>query len=72
MNCDRGNTSIPQTQLNFGKYVIEDIYSLLAKIIYDEGSEILKNFNSNQKKWAELLSMEKTKGVPYQFVESQM
>ena len=72
MNCDRANTSIPQSQLNFGKYVIEDIYSLLAKIIYDGGSEILKNFNSNQKKWAELLSMEKTKGVPYQFVESQM
>ena len=67
MNCDRTSTSIPQSQLNFGKYVIEELYSLLSKIVNDGGNELLMNFNSNQKKWAEILSREKTQGIPYEF-----
>lgn len=67
MNCDRTSTSIPQSQLNFGKYVIEELYSLLSKIVNDGGNELLINFHSNQKKWAEILSREETQGIPYEF-----
>lgn len=67
MNCDRTSTSIPQSQLNFGKYVIEELYTLLSKIVNDGGNELLINFNSNQKKWAEILSREETQGIPYEF-----
>jgi hypothetical protein len=67
MNCDRETVSIPLSQINFGKYVISDLYELLAKVIGDGGSEILKNYKSNQLNWQSLHEKEKASGVPYSY-----
>jgi hypothetical protein len=70
MNCDRESTSIPKSQINFGKYVIEELYQLLAKIISDGGNEIVENYRANQDKWAGLLAKEEKSGKRYEYSNS--
>ena len=69
MNCDRVTTSIPNTQINFGKYVIAELYELLAKIINDSGKEIITNYKANQERWNSLLAEEKESGSRYQYIQ---
>ena len=69
MNCDRVTTSIPNTQINFGKYVIAELYELLAKIINDRGNEIITNYKENQKRWNSLLADEKESSSRYQYIQ---
>ena len=69
MNCDRVTTSIPNTQINFGKYVIAELYELLAKIINDCGKEIITNYKANQERWNSLLAEEKESGSRYQYIQ---
>ena len=42
-------------------------FILCFRIVNDGGNELLINFHSNQKKWAEILSREETQGIPYEF-----
>jgi hypothetical protein len=65
INCDRSSVSVPGCQVGFGKYVIHDLYTLLKRTVHDGGSYLLKNFNSNQQKWQELLSKEDNTNLPY-------
>lgn len=67
MNCDRESTSIPKSQINFGKYVIEELYQLLAKIISDGGGQIIENYKNNQARWAELFAEEEKSGKRYEY-----
>ncbi|MDC3336172.1 3',5'-cyclic nucleotide phosphodiesterase, partial [Opitutales bacterium] len=65
MNCDRNSVSVPGCQVGFGKYVINDLYTLLKMTVHDGGSYLLKNFKTNQQKWQELQSMEDNTNLPY-------
>lgn len=65
MNCDRNSVSVPACQVEFGKYVIKDLYTLLKMTVHDGGSYLLENFNSNQQKWKELRSTEGNSSLPY-------
>ena len=66
MNCDRNSVSVPGCQVGFGKYVINDLYTLLKITVHDGGSYLLTNFNSNQQKWQELLIKEDNTNLPYE------
>lgn len=65
MNCSREKTSIPESQLGFGKYVIKELYDILLQLNHEAGSQFQENFEANQLKWTNLREEEKRTGVPY-------
>lgn len=65
MNCDREKTSIPESQLGFGQYIIKELYDLLARLNHEAGSQFQENFETNQLIWKRLREEEKLSGNPY-------
>ena len=65
MNCDRDKVLVPFAQIGFGKFVIRDLYMLLAKILPTGGGYLLSNFEENQKKWKAIEEEVLSSGVPY-------
>lgn len=65
MNCSREKSSIPESQLGFGKYIIKELYDILLQLNHEAGSQFQKNFEANQLKWTKLREEEKRSGVPY-------
>tara|TARA_B100001093_G_C26848645_1_gene1024038 strand:- start:2618 stop:3859 length:1242 start_codon:yes stop_codon:yes gene_type:complete len=65
MNCDREKTSIPESQLGFGKYIIKELYDILLQLNHEAGSQFQENFLANQLRWTNLRADEKLNGTRY-------
>ena len=65
MNCDREKTSIPESQLGFGKYIIKELYDVLLQLNHEAGSQFQENFGANQLKWTNLRVEEKLNKTRY-------
>ena len=66
MLCDRDKVKVPFAQIGFGKFVIRDLYELLAQISPTAGSYLLNNFEENQKKWQAIEENVLSSGKPYE------